>query len=46
MKRQIQQALREAHEEAKLKKEADAVARKEAELKMRENMWKHRIYHQ
>lgn len=46
VKRQLQQALREAQEEAKLKRDAEVIAEKEAKMKQRENMWKHRIYHQ
>jgi hypothetical protein len=46
VKRQIQIALAEAQAEARLKRENDASAEKVAQLKARENLWKHRIYHQ
>lgn len=45
VKRQILQAIKEAEEADRLKKEADAEAEKMLILKKKENMWKHRILH-
>ena len=40
VKRQIQKAIREAEEEARLRKEMEIEAKRLADLKARENMWK------